>query len=95
MNIYVMIGHNVGSPDAVELGERLSAWHDSMVAHERRPAGGADCDDECPHVEAGALWKEAVATFGPYAADLKFLRSRGMIGARPAVRGRTATARVG
>jgi hypothetical protein len=83
MNIYLMIGNNVGTADAVELGERLSAWHDAMVAHERRPAGRPVCDENCPHVDAAVLWKQAVATFGPYAADLKFLRSRGMIGARP------------
>ena len=83
MNIYLMIGNNVGTPDAVELGERLSAWHDAMVAHERRPPGSPVCDEECPHNEAALLWKQAVTTFGPYAADLKFLRSRGMIGARP------------
>jgi hypothetical protein len=52
------------------------------------------CDEDCPHVEATVLWKEAVATFGPYAADLKFLRSRGMIGARPS-RGQERMARVG
>lgn len=92
MNIYVMIGNNVGSRDAVELGERLSAWHDAMVAHERRPATPGGCGDDCPHVEAGTLWREAVATFGPYAADLKFLRSRGMLGV-PVRERRTAAAR--
>ena len=94
MNIYLMIGNNVGTPDAVELGERLSAWHDAMVAHERRLPGSPVCDEDCPHVEATVLWKEAVAIFGPYAADLKFLRSRGMIGARPS-RGQERMARLG
>ena len=94
MNIYLMIGNNVGTPGAVELGERLSAWQDAMVAHERRPPGSPICDEECPHVEAALLWKEAVATFGSYAADLKFLRSRGMIGAGP-LRRQPTVARVG
>ena len=94
MNIYLMIGNNVGTPDAVELGERLSAWHDAMVAHERRPAGSPVCDEDCPHGDAAILWKQAVATFGPYAADLKFLRSRGMIGAPPSRR-QERVARVG
>jgi len=58
---------------------RLAAWHDAMVAHERRlltARTAAACDDECPHVEARALWAEALATFGPRANELTFLRSR-------------------
>jgi hypothetical protein len=50
-----------------------------MVAHERRLRAGrtADtCDDECPHVQARALWSEALATLGPPARELTFLRSR-------------------
>ena len=89
-----MIGNNVGTHEAVDLGEPLSAWHDAMVAHERRPAGRGRCEDDCPHGEATALWKEAVQTFGPYAADLKFLRSRGMV-VTQASRGARAAARVG
>jgi hypothetical protein len=61
------------------LGERLAAWHDAMVAHERRlrTARTADaCDDECAHVEARILWAEAVAMFGDRATELRFLRSR-------------------
>ena len=94
MNIYLMIGNNIGTHEAVELGERLSVWHDAMVSHERRPSGSAACDEDCPHVEAGILWKQAVTTFGHYAADLKFLRSRGMIDAPSSVRQRRV-ARVG
>lgn len=76
MNIYRMIGHNLGTVEAQELGDRLSAWHDAMVAHERlRPKA---CVDDCPHAEAGLLWREAVRVFGHYSADLKFLRARGM-----------------
>ena len=95
MTIYLMIGNNIGTPEAVELGERLSAWHDAMVAHERRGAGSARCAEDCPHAEAAVLWNDAVRTFGPYAADLKFLRSRGHMGVASASRADRATARVG
>ena len=91
MNLYAVIGSGMGTPDATSLGIRLSAWHDAMVAHERllrlAPAQ-AGCDDECPHVEAGSLWAEAVATFGSRAHELTFLRSRGnkpRPGLRPAM----------
>jgi hypothetical protein len=63
----------------MSLTARLSAWHDAMVAHERRLRTGTTsdrCDDECPHAEARALWSEAVSTFGPPANRLAFLRSR-------------------
>jgi len=79
MNPYVILGSLVGTSTARSLCDRLSTWHDAMVAHERRlrggPAGGR-CDDECPHAEARALWFEAVAAFGPRADALMFLRSR-------------------
>jgi hypothetical protein len=61
------------------LSARLAAWHDAMVAHERRLRTeriGDVCDDECPHVEARTLWAEALATFGERAYELSFLRSR-------------------
>jgi hypothetical protein len=64
---------------AALLGARLAAWHDAMVAHERRQrTRGIDlgCSDECPHAEAPALWREAVETFGARADDLIFLRAR-------------------
>lgn len=68
-----------GLDEAGALGARLSAWHDAMVAHERRLRSAATsdvCDDECPHAEARALWPEAVDTFGARAQELTFLRSR-------------------
>lgn len=80
MNPYAVIGSGTGTPEAVSLGARLSAWHDSMVAHERRLRATPStdgCHDECPHAEAGALWAEALETFGSRAHDLAFLRSRG------------------
>lgn len=81
MNPYVLLGSRVGTTGAASLVKRLAAWHDSMVAHERRLrlARTDDvCDDECPHVEARTLWTEAVATLGDRATELRFLRSRAM-----------------
>jgi hypothetical protein len=74
MNIYRMLGSRMGTPDALELAERLSAWHDAMVAHERLRARA--CDDECPHADAGLLWNEATRAFGDRAGELLFLKSR-------------------
>jgi hypothetical protein len=79
MNPYVMVGSGIGTSEAASLSARLAAWHDAMVAHERRLRTGrtADtCSEECPHVEARTLWAEALATFGPRAGELTFLRSR-------------------
>ena len=79
MNPYLILGSSFGTHEAISLGARLSAWHDSMVAHERRlrtGVGGDACDEECPHAEARVLWLEAVATFGARAHELTFLRSR-------------------
>jgi hypothetical protein len=79
MNPYGMLSSGIGTTEATSLSARLAAWHDAMVAHERRLRSGRAsdvCDDECPHVEARALWAEAVETFGPRANDLAFLRSR-------------------
>lgn len=85
MNLYAMLGSAVGTDEASSLTARLSAWHDAMVAHERRLRFGSTsdrCDDECPHAEARGLWSEAVATFGARADDLTFLRSRAQSTAR-------------
>ncbi len=77
MNIYRMIGNTFGTPEAIELAERLCAWHDAMVAHERAARRADSCDDECPHGDAAVLWREAARLFGDRAAELRFLRSRG------------------
>jgi hypothetical protein len=80
MNPYAVIGSGIGTPEAVAFGVRLAAWHDAMVAHERRLRASAakdGCHDECPHAEAGTLWSEALETFGPRAHELTFLHSRG------------------
>ena len=79
MNPYVTLGAGIGTSESASLSARLAAWHDAMVAHERRLRTGqtADtCDDECPHVEARTLWAEALAAFGRRANELTFLRSR-------------------
>ena len=79
MNPYAIVSSSTGTADAASLRDRLMAWHDAMVAHERRLrlARVSDvCDDECPHVEARALWAEVSALLGPVASELKFLRSR-------------------
>ena len=36
MNPYEMLGSAIGTNEAATLSLRLSAWHDAMVAHERR-----------------------------------------------------------
>jgi hypothetical protein len=81
MNPYGIVGSGIGTPDAASLRARLMAWHDAMVAHERRLRSGQTtdtCDDECPHVDARALWAEVSAMLGPRANELTFLRSRAM-----------------
>jgi hypothetical protein len=79
MNPYTILTSGLGTREATELRSRLSAWHDAMVAHERRLRAGTTsdaCDDECPHADARALWREAVDAFGTRAQELTFLRSR-------------------
>ena len=81
MTPYAMLGSNIGTHEAASLSSRLSAWHDAMVAHERRlRAGRTDdtCGDECPHADARALWSEALQAFGDRAQELTFLRSRAL-----------------
>ena len=79
MNPYTILSSGFGSHEATDLTARLTAWHDAMVAHERRLRAGTTsdaCNDECAHAEAEPLWAEAVATFGARAQQLTFLRSR-------------------
>ena len=81
MNPYTMLSSSLDTREAAALSARLSAWHDAMVAHERRLRLGQTtdiCDDECPHIEARALWAEASAILGPRANELTFLRSRAL-----------------
>ena len=79
MNLYTIVGSGIGTPEATALGTRLAAWHDAMVTHERKICAGRtgeECDEECAHAEARALWVEAVETFGDRAQELTFLRTR-------------------
>src|SRR5688572_11079189 len=79
MNVYKSIGYAVGTPEALALAARLSAWHDAMVAHQRPAdtARGIRCDEDCPHAEARSLWREVVDLFGDYAEQMGFLRRHG------------------
>ena len=36
MNPYILIGSGLGTAEAAALSQRLAAWHDAMVMHERR-----------------------------------------------------------
>ena len=84
MNLYTSLASRIGSSEAQALAARVAAWHDAMVAHERRlkSNGAADiCHDECPHVAAGMLWAEALTLLGSEADELTFLRSRASGGA--------------
>src|SRR5688572_13719452 len=93
MNPYLVLGAGFGTNDATSLSARLSAWHDAMVAHERRLRQGRTsdvCNDECPHAEARALWSDALATFGARAHELTFLRSRANESARRTTQGSAA-----
>lgn len=79
MNPYAMVGSALDTNEVTSLRARLMAWHDAMVAHERRlkSTGAADiCHDECPHVSAAMLWAEALTLLGSEANELTFLRSR-------------------
>jgi hypothetical protein len=94
MNPYGIVDSGIGTPDAASLRARLMAWHDAMVAHERRLRSRrtADvCSDECAHVEARELWAEASALLGTRASELTFLRSRALDAAASPRRSTAAT----
>ncbi len=79
MNLYARLAFGSDGLKLSELAARLAAWHDAMVGHERRLRTGRtddECDDECPHAEAPALWTEALAAYGERSHELSFLRSR-------------------
>lgn len=86
MNPYAVVSAGIGDAGAASLRARLVAWHDAMVAHERRlrsSGTGDTCDEECPHVEAGALWAEVSAVLGSRADELTFLRARALKARHP------------
>ena len=81
MNPYLLVASQVDTEDAASLSRRLAAWHDAMVAHERRLRSGRStdvCDEDCAHSEARALWAEALIAYGERAHELSFLRSRAL-----------------
>ena len=80
MSPYVIVGPGSETVEGTSLRARLMAWHDAMVAHERRLRSGNTtdvCDEECPHTEARTLWAEVFVQLGPRASELTFLRLRG------------------
>jgi hypothetical protein len=79
MNLYRSLGAEVGTLEALDLAQRLAAWHDAMVLHNRRAGGtrGDFCEHDCPHVDAQSLWIEALDVFGHRAHELGFLRTHG------------------
>jgi len=80
MNHYTSIASRIGSPEAQALAARVAAWHDAMVAHERRRGSRfGECHEECPHEEAPVLWTEAVSIFGDSAPACEFLRLHGEV----------------
>ena len=86
MSLYTMLGAGTGTPEATVLGVRLAAWHDAMVAHERKIRAGRTeerCDEECPHADARTLWSEAREVFGDRAQELTFLRARATAASEP------------
>lgn len=77
MHFYKSLAYRVGSADALELAERLEAWHDAMVSHERaQRRQNSRCPPDCPHTEVADLWREAQQIFGRAADELVFLRTR-------------------
>jgi hypothetical protein len=81
---YQAIAHRVGTIDALELGRRLSSWHDRMVAHERLARSRQTCDETCPHAQAIELWRDAVQILGDGAERLTFLKTTATEAAMPA-----------
>ena len=78
MNLYTSIASRIGSSEAHALAARIAAWHDAMVAHERRRGSRfGECGDECPHEQARFLWAEAASVLGDGATACEFLRSHG------------------
>lgn len=78
VNVYRVLGDLIGTEEARDLAQQLVAWHDSMVKHLRQVRlRGAGCDEECPHEQARALWRLAVAVFGADADKLTFLQAHG------------------
>jgi len=93
MNLYLRLADQIGTIAARDLAAQLVSWHDAMVKHARVVGlqQTAQCGDECPHVDAPALWAAACDMFGERASGLVFLqrhgaRSRSLSRAEPAAR---------
>jgi hypothetical protein len=79
VSLYRSVATAVGTPEALDLAQRLAAWHDAMVMHRRRSGddGDAACDVDCPHEQAESLWLEALEVYGERAREFAFLCSFG------------------
>jgi hypothetical protein len=77
MSLYRSVGTAVGTREALDLAQRLAAWHDAMVVHRRRAGdeAGESCDVDCPHEQAEPLWLEALGVYGERARAFAFLRT--------------------
>jgi hypothetical protein len=80
LDVYRQLANRIHTPDALELAQELTTWHDAMVRH-LRTVGPSDviaspCDgtDDCPHTDAHDLWARAQQVFGEDADTLVFLR---------------------
>lgn len=95
MNLYLRLADQIGTLAARDLAAQLVAWHDAMVKH-ARVAGGqwsVRCGDECPHLDAPALWAAARETFGERASGLAFLQRHGQSPLTAALNAATTAAR--
>ena len=79
MNRYELVANRMGTTEARALAAELLRWHDAMVIHLRSSGSrhASDCEDDCPHDEALALWSAACEIFGDDAYELHFLRKFG------------------
>jgi hypothetical protein len=80
-NPYHTLACVAGTPDALELADAITAWHDRMVAHIRQHGATPppDCcpePDACPGAEARRLWLEAREAFAARAHALTFLQAQ-------------------
>lgn len=82
MNLYLRLADQIGTIAARDLAAQLVSWHDAMVKHARVVGlqQTEKCGDECPHVDAPALWAAACDTFGERASGLVFLERHGARG---------------
>jgi len=85
MNMYRVLGDQIGTLEARALARQLVEWHDAMVKHLRVTAQrGRECPEGCPHEEARGLWSAAMDVFGDYAGELTFLRTHDSLRTRAA-----------